>query len=53
MLTVMALRYINVGPDKKRQLKEQLVSFAIGAIVFIGASNLIYYISQIIESFFN
>lgn len=49
MLTYMALVYINVGPDKKAQMKSQLTNYCVGAIVLIGASNILYYIEQLVE----
>ena len=49
MLTYMALRYINVGVDRKSEVKKQLVSYTIGAVVLIGASNILYYTEQLVE----
>lgn len=49
ILTYMSLRYINAGPTRRGELKKNLQNYAIGVIVFIGASNIIYYVEQLVE----
>lgn len=49
ILTYMSLRYINAGPSRRGELKKNLQNYAIGAIVFIGASNIIFYVEQLVE----
>ena len=56
MLTWMAISYFTADgrsffgfAEKKAQIKgEQLRNFAIGAIVFIGASNILYFITEFV-----
>lgn len=49
MLTFMALHYLNATPLKREEVKKRLGNFAIGAVVFIGAGNILYYAEQIVE----
>ena len=57
MLTIMSLQYFAADgrnapfvAEKKALLKgEQLKNFAIGVIVFIGASNILYFVEQFVE----
>ncbi len=56
MLTWMAIRYFSAdgrgvpwAAEKKAKLKgEELKNFAIGVIVFIGASNILYFITEFV-----
>lgn len=50
MLTYMAIRYMTAeGPHEKAELKKAFVNYAIGAVVLIGATNIIYYAEQLVE----
>lgn len=57
MLTIMAIQYFTAdgrgmpfATEKKALIKgEQLKNFAIGAIVFIGASNILYFVEKLVE----
>lgn len=49
MLTFMSLHYLNTTPIRREEIKQRIGNFAIGAIVFIGASNILYYTEQIVE----
>lgn len=50
MLTIMAIRYMLAnGPGEKAELKKRMVNYFIGAIVLIGATNIIYYAEQLVE----
>lgn len=50
MLTVMALRYMTAnGPGEKAQLKKVFTNYFIGAVILIGATNIIYYVEQLVE----
>lgn len=56
MLTWMAIRYFSAdgrgvpwAAEKKAKLKgEELKNFAIGVIVFIGASNILYFVTEFV-----
>ena len=60
MLTIMAIQYFTADgrkvpmiAEKKAIIKStQLRNFAIGAIVFIGASNILYFVEQFVEQVF-
>ena len=46
----MAIRYMTAeGPHEKAELKKAFVNYAIGAVVLIGATNIIYYAEQLVE----
>lgn len=49
MLTYIGIRYIISEPPKRAELKKSLNNYFIGAAVFIGATNIIYYLGQLIE----
>lgn len=61
MLTYMSISYFTAdgrsmpgGLERKADIKgKQLTRFAIGAAVFIGASNILYFISTFIEDIMN
>jgi len=58
MLTYMSISYLTAdgsmlpfGIQRKANIKgEQLKNFALGVIVFIGASNILYFVEQLVES---
>ena len=60
MLTWMSISYFTAngrggpwGAEKQADIKgKQLMNFAIGVAVFIGASNIMYYIATFIEDIF-
>lgn len=52
MLTYMAIVYMNAAPTRKEDIKGRIGNFAIGAIVFIGASNILYYAQEIVVDIF-
>jgi hypothetical protein len=60
MLTYMAIRYFTadgrgspMAAEKRAEIKgTQLKNFAIGVIIFIGASNILYFIEQFVEQIF-
>ncbi len=52
MLTYMALYYINVGPDKRAELRQRFRGYVIGIVVFLGATNIIYYLDILVEDLF-
>ena len=57
MLTIMSIQYFTAdgrgmpfATEKKVLIKgEQLKNFAIGAIIFIGASNILFFVEQLVE----
>lgn len=50
MLTYMSIRYFTAsGPQEKAELKKSLINYLIGAAVFIGATNILYFTEQLIE----
>lgn len=49
MITYMSLHYFSTKPTQRADVRKRLGSFAIGAIVFIGASNIIYYVEAFVE----
>ena len=54
MITWMSIRYFMAhGPQAKMELKKSFTNYVIGAVVFIGASNLIYYIMVFVNSIAN
>ena len=45
MIVVIAIKYMTaVEPEKKKGIKEALPNYFIGAVIFIGATNITYYI---------
>lgn len=51
MLTYMSIRYMTArGPHEKAELKKSLINYLIGAVVLIGATNIIYYTEQLVEA---
>lgn len=49
MLTYMSFRYFNTGPTGRGEIKQRMTHFVIGAVAFIGASNILYYAEIIAE----
>lgn len=49
MLTYMSFRYMTADPKERGQLKQISTKYLIGAVVFIGATNIIYYAEQFVE----
>lgn len=50
MLTYMAIRYMMArGPQEKAELKKSLTKYFIGAVVLVGATNIIYFTEQLVE----
>lgn len=49
MLTYIGIRYITADPPRRAELKKSLVNYFIGAVLFIGATNIIYYLGQLVE----
>ena len=50
MLTYMSIRYMTAqGPHEKAELKKSFINYLIGAVVLIGATNIIYYAEQLVE----
>ena len=50
ILTYMAIKYMTAeGPQEKAELKKASINYLIGAVVLIGATNIIYYAEQLVE----
>lgn len=49
MLTYMSMRYMTANPHDRAELKHYLRNYLIGAVVLIGATNIIYLVEQFIE----
>lgn len=50
MITYLAIRYMTAeGPHQKAEIKKHSMNFIIGAVILIGATNIIYYVEQLIE----
>lgn len=52
MLTYMALRFFTSEPERRAEVKKNLRGYVIGVVVFMVATNLIYYLEQIVEAIF-
>jgi hypothetical protein len=60
MITIMAIEYFTADgrgapmvADKKAHIKGvQMKNFVIGLIVFVGASNILYFVEQFLEQLF-
>lgn len=50
LLTYMSFRYMTaVDPREKAELKKSLITYLIGAVILVGATNIIYFVEQLIE----
>jgi len=52
MLTYMALRYFTSEPVRRAEARKNLPGYITGIVVFMVATNLIYYLEQIVEAIF-